>query len=146
MNNGADHFKVRQFVGPCVVGDEKTKKPRRYKLFQGYLRGLFYVRFFNIPRAILFSSSFFCSIFCLSCKIESSWIITFVCPTVIDFRIIIHTSIEGMRKMSFFACPDLFYFDSFLLLYLKKTKGQHGKDMPSLLYIIIFCWKGFCSR
>lgn len=125
---------------------KKQKKPRRYKLFQGYLRGLFYVRFFNIPRAILFSSSFFCSIFCLSCKIESSWIITFVCPTVIDFRIIIHTSIEGMRKMSFFACPDLFYFDSFLLLYLKKTKGQHGKDMPSLLYIIIFCWKGFCSR
>ncbi len=48
--------------------------------------------------------------------------------------------------MSFFACPDLFYFDSFLLLYLKKTKGQHGKDMPSLLYIIIFCWKGSCSR
>ena len=134
MNNGADHFKVRQFVGPCVVGDEKTKKPRRYKLFQGYLRGLFYVRFFNIPRAILFSSSFFCSIFCLSCKIESSWIITFVCPTVIDFRIIIHTSIEGMRKMSFFACPDLFYFDSFLLLYLKKTKGRHEKYAIPVVY------------
>ena len=26
MNNGADHFKVRQFVGPCVVRDEQTKK------------------------------------------------------------------------------------------------------------------------
>lgn len=41
MNNGADHFKVRQFVGPCVVGDEKTKKQRRYGVCSTYLRVFF---------------------------------------------------------------------------------------------------------
>lgn len=136
MHDGADHFEVRQFVGPCVVGDEKRKKQRRYKLFWQCTYVIFYECFFRISNAIRLSCSFVCSIFFLSCKIESSWIITFVCPTVIDFRIIIHTSIKGMRIVIIFACPDLFYLDSSLLLYLKKTQGRHGKDMPSLLYTI----------
>lgn len=40
--------------------------------------------------------------------------------------------------MSFFACPDLFCFDSFLLLYLKKTKGRHEKYAVPVVYHILF--------
>lgn len=40
--------------------------------------------------------------------------------------------------MSFFACPDLFYLDSFLLLYLKKAKGRHEKYAVPVVYHILF--------
>lgn len=122
---------------------------------------VFYECFFRISNAIRLSSSFFCSIFCLSCKIESSWIITFVCPTVIDFRIIIHTSLH--IYLCVWCCPSFpfcKYIDLFFRhgrnmnhdfiysgkLWLAFYSGRDGmKNMPSLLYII-FCLKGFCSR
>lgn len=41
--------------------------------------------------------------------------------------------------MSFFACPDLFYFDSFLLLYLKEDKGTAWKRyaVPVVYHILL---------
>lgn len=40
--------------------------------------------------------------------------------------------------MSFFACPDLFYLDFSLLLYLKQTQGRHEKYAVPVVYHILF--------